>query len=123
MLIQNTKKSPGFEVVVLTVRGRWEWVILAIWIVRFLYFYFVRNLWKEIMLYVRIKLKLPPLLNKSQTLLAEPRFPPSERTFFMDDPQQAHFLIFKQKCIYLVLHMFYFAWSATFYGVEFFRYS
>ena len=34
---------------------------------------------------------------------------PSEFRYFMDDPQQDHFLIFKQKCIRFVLYMFYFA--------------
>ena len=30
MSIQNTKKSLGIEVVLLTVRGRWEWTILVV---------------------------------------------------------------------------------------------
>ena len=31
----------------LTTPGRWEWIILAVWTVHFLYFYFVTNLWKK----------------------------------------------------------------------------
>ena len=35
--------------------------------------------------------------------------PSSKRTYFMDDPQQDHFLIIKQKCICFVLYLFCFA--------------
>ena len=31
----------------LTTPERWEWIILAVWTVHFLYFYFVTNLWKK----------------------------------------------------------------------------
>ena len=30
ILNQNTKKSPGIKFAVLTVQGRWEWIILAL---------------------------------------------------------------------------------------------
>ena len=113
MLIQKTKKSPGIDVVALTALGRWEWITLAIWKARFLYFYFVRSLRKEIMAYIGLKLELPPPPNTSQYTFSWTTLTPSERTCFMDDPQQDHFLIFKQKCIFFVPYMFYFS------GVEF----
>ena len=43
----------------LTTPGRWEWIILAVWTVHFLYFYFVTNLRKKIMVYLRLQLDLP----------------------------------------------------------------
>ena len=59
MSIQNTKKSLGIEDVLLTVRGRWEWTILVVWIAYLLYFCFVRELRKKTMAYIGLRLKLP----------------------------------------------------------------
>ena len=59
MSIQNTKKSLSIEVVLLTVRGRWECTILVVWIAHLLYFYFVTKLRKKTMAYIRLQLKLP----------------------------------------------------------------
>ena len=61
MPFQNTKKSLGIEVVLLTVRGRLEWTILVVWIAHLLYFYFVRELRKKkkTMACIGLQLKLP----------------------------------------------------------------
>ena len=84
MTIQNTKKSLSIEVVLLTVRGRWEWIILVVWIAHLLYFYFVTKPRKKTMAYVRLQLKLslPPIW--ASTFLAGPPFPPlSGRSLLM----------------------------------------
>ena len=49
----------------------------------------------------------PPSPNTSQDAFKWTTLSPSKRTYFMNDPQQYHFLIFKQKCICLALYMFY----------------
>ena len=48
---QNTKKNPGSSLHFLSRRERWEWIISAVWIADFLYFYFVtilrqKHLWR-----------------------------------------------------------------------------
>ena len=84
MTIQNTKKSLSIEVVLLTVRGRWEWIILVVWIAHLLYFYFVTKPRKKTMAYVRLQLKLSLLPIWASTFLAGPPFPPlSGRSLWM----------------------------------------
>ena len=112
MLIQNTKKNLGIELVPLTVRGRWEWTILVVWIAHL-------KLQKNNYCIYTLTAETPPCPNTSQYTFRWTILSPSERTYFMDDAQQDHFLIFKQMCICFVLHMFYFAWNLTFSGVEF----
>ena len=50
------------------------------------YFYFVTNVQKKITAYVRLLLNLPPPPIRASTLLAGPPHIPSERTYFMDNP-------------------------------------
>ena len=47
MSIQNTKKSLGTKLVLLTVRERWEWTILVVWIAHLLCSDFVTKLRKK----------------------------------------------------------------------------
>ena len=69
-----------------TGRRRREWIILAIWIAHFI-FYFVTNLRKKLMAYVHLQLNLFPSPHSytSQYAFSWTTPPPSERTYFMDE--------------------------------------
>ena len=123
MSIQNTKKSLGTKLVLLTVRERWEWTILVVWMAHLLCSYFVTKLRKENYGAHTLTAETPPSPNTSQYAFRWTILSNTGRTYFMDDPQQDDFLIFKQNCIYFVLYMFYFAWNLTFSGLEFSRRS
>ena len=86
--IKTSKKALGSRVRFLTVRKRWEWHFLAIWIARFLDFYFEANPWKKNNNNgVRTLLTgQPPPSNTSQNAFSWSTPPPSDRTYFMDDP-------------------------------------
>ena len=45
--IKTPRRAFDRVCIFLTTPGRWEWIILAVWTVHFLYFYFVTNLWKK----------------------------------------------------------------------------
>ena len=62
MLIQNSKKSFGIKVVLFQCMGVMEtnnFACLSNSSRSFFYFYFVKNLWKKNMAYVRLQLNLP----------------------------------------------------------------
>ena len=55
-------KAVGSSLRYLIVRGRWQWVILAVSIAQLFYLYFVTNLReKQFIMYVRLQLNLPPV--------------------------------------------------------------
>ena len=59
--IKTPRRALESSLHILTVRERWEWIILAVWIAHFVFlfhFYFVTNLRKKIMAYVRLQLNL-----------------------------------------------------------------
>ena len=45
--IKIPRRVLGLSLCFLTIQGRWEWIILSIWIFNFQYFYFVTNLQKN----------------------------------------------------------------------------
>ena len=57
----------------LTVRGRWEWIILAIWIAHFLFLFCNKPAKKKVMAYVSFwRTEPPPPSQRASTLLAGP---------------------------------------------------
>ena len=78
------KRALRIKVRFSTLWGRLEWIILAVWIAHFFYFYFVKNLWRKSMAYVRLQLNsLSP--HTSQYTYSWTIRPPSKHTYFLDD--------------------------------------
>ena len=77
--IKIPRRALGLRVPFLTVRGRWEQIILSAWICHFLYFYFVTNLQKrnKCLAYIRLHLTPPSSLYKPVCFYLNP--PPSLR--------------------------------------------
>ena len=85
---QNTKKSPGSSsLCVCTVRGRWEWIILAIWIAHFMVLLFCNKLSKKLWLTYAYSWTFPLSRIRASALLSGPTLHHSERTYFMDNSQ------------------------------------
>ena len=66
-----------------------------IWIADLFYFYFVTKLRKKNYGVRTLTAETPPPPNTSQNVFSWTALSQSECTYFMDDPQQDHFLIFK----------------------------
>ena len=82
--IITPRRALGSRVCFLIVQGRWEWIILAVWIAHFLYFYFVTNLRKKNSWRTNAYSWLSPPPIWASTLLAGPPLSPlSMRTLWM----------------------------------------
>ena len=79
------KRALRIKVRFSTLWGRLEWIILAVWIAHFFYFYFVKNLWRKSMAYVRLQLNsLSP--QTRQYIFSWTTPPPlTKHTYFKDD--------------------------------------